>query len=165
MTCEIKAPVLQKKDLHSLEQIWQSGNKRSQDEEVVEAKGPIEADLLANHLHGDGKRRPEVRVHCNVQEPRSNATPYSHMVDLGMEEIWYGNGVWELNINVYPCPILGFKSQLNVDSHHYTLELGTHQHFKYHSHCVQIIPTVYTVLPTYQRPTTFPLSKGISVRV
>ena len=76
--------LLLREHLHCLEQVWQSGNKGSQDEEIIEGERAVEVDLLANHLHGNGKRWPEVRVHRNIQEPYDDTTPYSHMVDLEM---------------------------------------------------------------------------------
>ena len=99
---------LLRKHLHCLEEVWQSGNEGSQDEEIVEGERRVEADLLPNHLHGIGKRRPKVRVHHNVQEPHDDASPHCHMVDLGIEYgsmgIGYGNGMQSL---AYPCPVLG----------------------------------------------------------
>ena len=76
--------LLPREHLHCLKQVWQSSNKGSQDEEIIEGERAVEVDFLANHLHGNGKCWPEVRVHRNIQEPYNDATPYSHMVDLEM---------------------------------------------------------------------------------
>ena len=78
--------IIPHKDLHCLEEVGKSGDKWCQNEEVVEREGPVEADLLTNHLHSNGKCWPKVRVDHDVQEPHNDATPYSQVVDLGIEK-------------------------------------------------------------------------------